>query len=414
MFILAARIRGPEADSTGNHFGGLNSNALAQIRFGWRRYSGDGTAAKVVSHYSLGALAGFFHSATRFPTASQQSNGWMAGAFGDIGGTYLVTSQFGIGALATASLSYQNGVTKGSSGTKFRFRDWSIGGSALNASLVADAVLLADHALAIMTCGAALVGLPLARGQHVPDNGHGFSHFKAPPAWHAASISYARSRVQLSHQTIHVAEVHHGFVQALALALFLVPACMAAQDATAPEFHAGQWALQFGGNLDLATFGIMRFTGPRSALVLNLEVAGQFLKGTLIQSSVGVSDANDHTSFFAPASAGSPITPSAQESALSTASGSRAVTWISRTPSESALVRKAQRGSAGCWLRPGVPTGFLRTSASAAQGLSRRRISTPYDADRGRRYQRTQAARNRDLRPRCGAGARDLLLGFAR
>src|SRR6267143_2207019 len=31
-------------DSTGNHFGGLNSNALAQIRFGWRRYSGDGTA----------------------------------------------------------------------------------------------------------------------------------------------------------------------------------------------------------------------------------------------------------------------------------------------------------------------------------------------------------------------------------
>src|SRR5256885_1358858 len=30
-------------DSTGNHFGGLNSNALAQIRFGWRRYSGDVT-----------------------------------------------------------------------------------------------------------------------------------------------------------------------------------------------------------------------------------------------------------------------------------------------------------------------------------------------------------------------------------
>jgi hypothetical protein len=58
----------------------------------------------------------------------------MAGAFGDIGGTYLVTSKFGIGALATASLSYQNSVSKGS-GT--RFRDWSIGGSAVNASLVA-------------------------------------------------------------------------------------------------------------------------------------------------------------------------------------------------------------------------------------------------------------------------------------
>jgi hypothetical protein len=84
----------------------------------------------------------------------------------------------------------------------------------------------------------------------------------------------------------------------LALALFLVPASLAAQDATAPEFHAGQWALQFGGNLDLATFGIMRFSGPRSALVLNFDVAGQFLKGTLTQSSVGVSDANDHTFLF--------------------------------------------------------------------------------------------------------------------
>jgi hypothetical protein len=88
----------------------------------------------------------------------------------------------------------------------------------------------------------------------------------------------------------------------LALALFLVPASMAAQD-SAPEFHAGQWALQFGGNLDLATFGIMRFSGPRSALVLNVDVAGQFLKGTLTQSSVGVSDANDHV-FFLRASIG--------------------------------------------------------------------------------------------------------------
>jgi len=137
--VLDLRVGGAHSedlrtDSSGNHFGGLNSNAAAQVRFGWRRYSGDGTAAKVVSHYSLGALAGFNHSASRFPKTSQQSNGWMAGAFGDIGGTYLITSKFGIGALATASLSYQNGVTKGS-GT--RFRDWSIGGSAASASLVA-------------------------------------------------------------------------------------------------------------------------------------------------------------------------------------------------------------------------------------------------------------------------------------
>ena len=122
-------------DSTGaNRFGSLNSNAFIRVRLGWRRYRGDGAGAKVVSHYSLGVLAGFNHSASAFQNGSQQSNGWMAGAFGDIGGTYLVTSKFGIGALATASLSYQNSVSKGS-GT--RSRDWAIGGSAVNASLIA-------------------------------------------------------------------------------------------------------------------------------------------------------------------------------------------------------------------------------------------------------------------------------------
>jgi hypothetical protein len=90
----------------------------------------------------------------------------------------------------------------------------------------------------------------------------------------------------------------------LALALFLFPVCASAQESTTPEFHSGQWALQFGGNLDLATFGIMRFSGPRSALLLNLDVSGQFLKGTVSQSSVGLSDANDHA-FFLRASIGS-------------------------------------------------------------------------------------------------------------
>ncbi len=139
--VLDVRIGGAHSedlrtDSSGNHFGGLNSNASAQVRFGWRWYSGDGTATKVVSHYSLGALFGFSHSASVFPpSGAQQSNGWTGGAFGDIGGTYLVTSKFGIGALASASLSYQRGLRRDSSGG--RFRDWSIGGSAVNASLVA-------------------------------------------------------------------------------------------------------------------------------------------------------------------------------------------------------------------------------------------------------------------------------------
>jgi len=123
-------------DSSGaNRLRGLNSNASAQVRFGWRRYSGDGTAAKVVSHYSFGALAGFEHHVGAARGGSSRSNGGTAGVFGDVGGTYLLTSRFGIGALATAAVSYRTVVSKSSFGTASR--DWSIGGSALNASLVA-------------------------------------------------------------------------------------------------------------------------------------------------------------------------------------------------------------------------------------------------------------------------------------
>jgi hypothetical protein len=139
--VLDLRIGGQHSegltrDSSGaNQFDRLNSTAFAQLRFGWRRYGGDGRTAKVMSHYSLGLAAGFTHSASREPTAWRQRNAWASGAFGDVGGTYLLTSKFGIGALATATLSYENGVTKDSFGG--RSRDWSIGGSAMSASLVA-------------------------------------------------------------------------------------------------------------------------------------------------------------------------------------------------------------------------------------------------------------------------------------
>src|SRR6266508_455475 len=76
-------------DSSGTRFGGLQSNAATQVRFGWRRYSGDGTAAKVVSHHSFGALAGFEHDVAAGPSGSSRTNRWTVGACGDVGGTYL-------------------------------------------------------------------------------------------------------------------------------------------------------------------------------------------------------------------------------------------------------------------------------------------------------------------------------------
>ena len=138
--VLDLRISGSHSetmvtDSSGTRFGDLHSTAVTQVRFGWRRYSGDGTAAKVVSHHSFGALAGFEHDVGAARTGSSSANRWTIGAFGDVGGTYLVTPRLGIGALATATLFYENGISGSSFGTKFR--NWSIGGSALSASLVA-------------------------------------------------------------------------------------------------------------------------------------------------------------------------------------------------------------------------------------------------------------------------------------
>jgi hypothetical protein len=138
--VLDLRLSGSHSetmvsDSSGTRFGDLHSMASTQVRFGWRRYSGDGNGTKVVSHYSLGALAGFDHNVSAALTGWSKDNAWTAGIFGDVGGTYLLTPKFGIGALATATLSYQNGLVRTSFGT--RYRDWSLGGSALSASLVA-------------------------------------------------------------------------------------------------------------------------------------------------------------------------------------------------------------------------------------------------------------------------------------
>ena len=140
--ILDLRIQGSHSEqvidtTAGNRFAGLNSMAYAQLRFGWRGYHGDGNAAKVVAHHTLGVLAGLNHFVNNNPnTGSYQRNGWVAGAFGELGATYLVTSSFGVGALGTASVTYSSSVYK-SSGGGANSRDWSLDGSALAASLVA-------------------------------------------------------------------------------------------------------------------------------------------------------------------------------------------------------------------------------------------------------------------------------------
>lgn len=139
--VLDVRLSGSHredfvSDSGGTQtFTGLSSQVFAQLRFGWRYYHGDGKATKILSHYSVGFLAGYDHSVTVVPFLSARTNGWSAGVFGDLGGTYLVTPKLGVGALATASMSYGQEYRKPAQGQ--RTRDWTLGGSALSGSLVA-------------------------------------------------------------------------------------------------------------------------------------------------------------------------------------------------------------------------------------------------------------------------------------
>ena len=140
--VLDLRVNGGHGETLRSDSGGpmqftsLGSTANIQARFGWRRYGGDGNGAKVVSHYSLGVVAGFHHSVTAGLGERFDQNGWSAGVFGDVGGTYLLTSKFGIGALAGASLLYENDMAKSSS-SGVKARSWFLSGSALSAALVA-------------------------------------------------------------------------------------------------------------------------------------------------------------------------------------------------------------------------------------------------------------------------------------
>jgi len=63
----------------------------------------------------------------------------------------------------------------------------------------------------------------------------------------------------------------------LALALSLIPLCLAAQES---PFHGGQWAMQFGGNSNLFSLGVLKFTSPHSAWLLDLSNAANVITAT--------------------------------------------------------------------------------------------------------------------------------------
>ncbi|HEV8382737.1 MAG TPA: hypothetical protein VGQ29_14205 [Gemmatimonadales bacterium] len=66
-------------------------------------------------------------------------------------------------------------------------------------------------------------------------------------------------------------------VQPLVLALSLISLCLAAQGS---PFHGGQWAMQFGGNSNLFSLGVLHFTSARSAWLLDLSNSALVLDAT--------------------------------------------------------------------------------------------------------------------------------------
>ncbi len=97
---------------------GYTSNANIDARIGRRFYQGRGKS--VVSFQTVGLIGGYAHACQSFkqPTVSggSCSNGWTAGAYGELGGAYLITRHFSVGGTATVAFSYQRSTAKGSGG----------------------------------------------------------------------------------------------------------------------------------------------------------------------------------------------------------------------------------------------------------------------------------------------------------
>ena len=79
------------------------------------------------------------------------------------------------------------------------------------------------------------------------------------------------------------------------LSLLIVPLCASAQDSVAKTtpFHGGQWAMQFGGNADLFSLGVLRFTSPRGAWLLDVSSDATIVDATQTNNFGGTPSSAD-------------------------------------------------------------------------------------------------------------------------
>lgn len=116
---------------------GYTSNANIDTRIGRRFYQGRGKS--VVSFQTVGLLGGYAHRCQAFKqppvSGGSCSNGWTAGAFGELGGAYLITRSFSIGGTATVAFSYERTTQRSSSGAVAK--GWAYSGSIQGLSFAA-------------------------------------------------------------------------------------------------------------------------------------------------------------------------------------------------------------------------------------------------------------------------------------
>ena len=142
-WVLDARVSGGHgrsestyADSTGDTtFTSFTSNAGVTFRVG-RRFLRTARRA-VVPFLGFGVLGGFSHDAGGSGRSGGESNGWTAGAFGELGGTYLVDDNVGVGVTADAAVTYNRSTSKSTTPPPSRRTTWSYSASAPNIRFVA-------------------------------------------------------------------------------------------------------------------------------------------------------------------------------------------------------------------------------------------------------------------------------------
>ena len=94
----------------------FTSNADVNAHVRRRFYQGRGKS--VASFQTLGVLGGFHHMCqAQKPAPGFCDNGWNAGAFGELGGAYLITPRFSIGGTASVAFSYTRSAIRGSGGS---------------------------------------------------------------------------------------------------------------------------------------------------------------------------------------------------------------------------------------------------------------------------------------------------------